>query len=154
MAACGRPSACLERHSLARGWVRGLHQKNGGLRTRIWAGRWEEKEARCFKEEMKKGWNQSRGRGREDWMNVKRGVGRVGTGSVGSLLFHKPTCTTQFEDNAVGSYASIRTPLSYHCMYEHLHKILTKCYNESRKYTFLLSFAVCGSHFKLHMCIS
>ncbi len=87
-------------------------------------------------------------------MNVKRGVGSVGTGSVGSLLFHKPTCTTQFEDNAVGSYASIRTPLSYHCMYEHLHKILTKCYNESRKYTFLLSFAVCGSHFKLHMCIS
>ncbi len=69
-------------------------------------------------------------------MNVKRGVGSVGTGSVGSLLFHKPTCTTQFEDNAVGSYASIRTPLSYHCMYEHLHKILTKCYNESRKYTF------------------
>ncbi len=80
----------------------GLQPKNGGLRTRIWAGRWEEKEARCFKEEMKKGWNQSRGRGREDWMNVKRGVGRVGTGSVGSLLFHKPTCTTQFEDNAGG----------------------------------------------------
>lgn len=49
-------------------------------------------------------------------MNVKRGVGSVGTGSMGSLLFHKPTCITQFEDNAVGSYASIRTPLSYHCI--------------------------------------
>lgn len=69
-------------------------------------------------------------------MNVKRGVGSVGTGSVGSLLFHKPTCTTQFEDNAVGSYASIRTPLSYRCMYEHLHKILTKGYKECKKINF------------------
>jgi len=66
---------------------------------------------------MKKGRKLSRGRGieaeREGGMNVKREVGSIGAGSMGSLLFHKPTCITQLEDNAAGSYASIRTPLSY-----------------------------------------
>lgn len=50
----------------------GITPKKWGLKKRIWAGRWEEKEARCFKEKMKKGRKPSRGRGieieREGWM--------------------------------------------------------------------------------------
>lgn len=92
--------------------------------------------------EGKKAEQRERNRNREGGMNVKRGVGSVGTGSMGSLLFHKPTCITQLEDNAAGSCASIRTPLSFCCMYEHLHNILSKGYNKCRNCTFLLSFAV------------